>query len=252
MAEHVTATAEWPSASEHRSNLVGKRKADDEFESPSSISSQFKKLRLNHALSRHTPSPTGVSFRPHIANTDARPAHPIQPEQEPEHEHYGPSPYSHEPPPTMADSDFMTIDDTPHRIIISDLDAEIARIEADEAAAASTIFLPDIDKKVSSIPERLLQSREQASVPENLNTALVLYREPSSISVPEEEDVVRQAIIGARARAREKQAEDRREREKQESLRQKAGLEPHELEVDDAMTDHSSRGDDDLDAMEIE
>lgn len=146
----------------------------------------------------------------------------------------------------------MTVDETPHRIIISDLEAEIAQIEADEAAAASAVFLPDIDKKVSSIPERVLRNRAQASVsvPENHNTALILYRDPTSISVPEEEDVVKKAIIAARTRIRERQA-DERERGKEEALHQ-TGYREYDWELDDAMTDHSSRGDDDLDAMEIE
>jgi len=81
---------------------------------------------------------------------------------------------------------------------------------------------------------------------------LVLYREPSSISVPEEEDAVRKAIIAARARARERQAEDQRDREGQESPQQKDGESQSDIELDDAMTDPSSRGDEDLDAMEIE
>jgi len=144
------------------------------------------------------------------------------------------------------------VDDEPHRIIINDLDAEIAQIEAAEAADASAVFLPDIDKKVSAIPQHLLRSRKAAATSEGLSTALVLYREPSSISVPEEEDAVRKAIIAARARARERQAEDQRDREGQESPQQKDGESQSDIELDDAMTDPSSRGDEDLDAMEIE
>ncbi|KIX01549.1 uncharacterized protein Z518_09275 [Rhinocladiella mackenziei CBS 650.93] len=253
MAPYATATApEWLPANQHRSNLFGKRKADDELESQSNISSYFKKLRLNHAIPHPavpssqpaSPSPsTNVAFRPHIANTDARPALSVHSDR-----HEPPSPHK---VPSMAGSDFMTVDDTPHRIIINNLDAEIAQIEAEEVAASSTVFLPDIDKKVSTIPYQLLQDGEQASVPENLNTALVLYKDPSSISVPEEEDVVRKTIIAARARAREKQAEEQRERERQEALRREMSREDG-VELSDAMTDHSSHGDDDLDPMEIE
>lgn len=153
----------------------------------------------------------------------------------------------------------MTVDDAPHRIIIHDLESEIAQIEADEAAAkaasaTSNLFLADrdIDKQVSRIPQEFLQNpHQQTSSAENLTTALVLYRDPSSISVPEEEDMVRKTIIAARTRAREKQAEEQRERERQEESSK------HEVEFidDDAMTDRSSHGgegDEDPDAMDIE
>lgn len=95
----------------------------------------------------------------------------------------------------------MPVDETPDRVVIHDLDAEIREIEA---AESQTLFLPDIDKKVSAIPQKLLQNRS-----ENTNTQLVLYKVPSSISVPKEEDAVRKAIAAARARARERQALER-------------------------------------------
>ncbi|KAJ9500546.1 hypothetical protein LTR99_000588 [Exophiala xenobiotica] len=285
MAPYPTGTAtaptppEWYPANEHRSNLVtapGKRKADDELESQSNISSQFKKLRLNqnHAIppqaflqSTTPPSSTGVSFRPLIANTDARPAILATPPVEATHLHSHSSPtflpqvqtqeqedgnavVTSGPLPTLQDSEFMTVDETPHRVIITNLAHEIAQIEADEAAASHTVFLPDIDKKVSAIPQRFLQNHppQNPSPPLSLNTntALVLYRDPTSITVPEEEDAVRKAIIAARTRAREKQAAEWREREREGQ--------DQDIEFDDAMTDHSSYRDrdEDSDAMEIE
>jgi len=288
MAPYPTGTAtaptppEWYPANEHRSNLVtapGKRKADDELESQSNISSQFKKLRLNHAIPPQTfPQPTpassaGVSFRPLIANTDARPA--IHAPVEASHlRSYSPTffPRAQEQQdenavftsglPTLQDSEFMTVDETPHRVIITNLAHEIAQIEADEAAASQTVLLPDIDKKVSAIPPRFLQNHppQNASPPLTLNsnTALVLYRDPTSITVPEEEDAVRKAIIAARTRAREKQVAEQKERERegQESLRgtRHGPGQNQDIEFDDAMTDHSPYRDrdEDLDAMEIE
>ncbi|KAK7900922.1 hypothetical protein LTR67_003207 [Exophiala xenobiotica] len=285
MAPYPTGTAtaptppEWYPANEHRSNLVtapGKRKADDELESQSNISSQFKKLRLNqnHAVppqaflqSTTPPSSTGVSFRPLIANTDARPAILATPPVEATHLHSHSSPtflpqiqtqeqedenaaFTSGPLPTLQDSEFMTVDETPHRVIITNLAHEIAQIEADEAAASQTVFLPDIDKKVSAIPARFLQNHPpqnpSPALSLNTNTALVLYRDPTSITVPEEEDAVRKAIIAARTRAREKQAAEWREREREGQ--------DQDIEFDDAMTDHSSYRDrdEDLDAMEIE
>lgn len=104
-------------------------------------------------------------------------------------------------------ADYMPVDETKDRIVIHDLAAEIAEIEA---AEPKTLFLPDIDRKVSAIPQKLLQDQTGNTN----NTQMVLYGVPSSISVPKEADAVRKAIIAARARARERQA---RELEKQDT-----------------------------------
>lgn len=202
----------------------------------------------------------------------------------------------------------MAIDETPNRIIINDLEAEIAAIEAAEAEGRNSVFIPDIDKKVSAIPQRLLQNSSNTPVSSapsagpgsgfNLNTnqlshhlsggrglpepnppiatALVLYKDPISISVPESEDVVRKTIIAARQRAREKAMEDQRDRDRERqrflseyrSGRGQGSMYNHSGDADfsdDAMTDHSSLGGDfdddlldltnhehDLDAMDIE
>ena len=157
----------------------------------------------------------------------------------------------------------MTIDDTPHRIIIHDLSREIAQIEADEAAQNATLFLADIDKRVSGLPHHLLQAqnhdRHLPPAPENLNTALILYKDPSSISIPEEEDVVRKTIIEARRRVREKTAEEQREMERERQEREAHDIIQHpRVGLEDAMMDQFFHGtseadmDDYVDAMDIE
>jgi hypothetical protein len=307
---HVPASPEWYPAlsNQHRGNILShsKRKADDELESQSHISSQFKKLRLNQNLhsvngannvshvtnfanitpaqTHHYPVPPApstpattskrqhvaqsvsptISFRPHIANTDARPA------LAPAHAAVGQHEFAHPPssphPPNSlphaahraTDEDYMPVDDTPHRIIIHDLDNEIAQIEAEEASHAQSLFLPEIDKKVSGdIAHHLLQrgggqnhDRNQHHMhmnvphlsldkpPENFSTALILYREPSSISVPEEEDVVRKTIIEARKRAREKSAEEQKQRERL-AIERDAMLTTHPTYWEDRMVDDS-------------
>ncbi|KAL2444216.1 hypothetical protein ABEF95_015935 [Exophiala dermatitidis] len=143
------------------------------------------------------------TVQPKLSSPPPPPPPPQQQQQQPQYQDV--SLYKM---PTIPDSDFMTVDDTPHRVIISDLDAEIAQIEAAEAEARSAVFLPDIDKKVSSIPSRVLNNNIKLSPPPPPTNALVLYREPTSISIPEEMDVVRKAIVAARARARQKQAEE--------------------------------------------
>jgi len=101
----------------------------------------------------------------------------------------------------------MAVDETSHRIVINDLNAEIAAIEAEEPTN-DTLFLPDIDKKISAIPQNILNPRKESN---DSNTQLILYRDPMSISVPESEDAVRKAIIEARRRTRERQAREREE-----------------------------------------
>ena len=107
--------------------------------------------------------------------------------------------------PTL-DPDYMTVDETPSKIYIHDLAAEIAEIEASEP---KDFFLADVDKRVSAIPATLLQGGKA-----DPNMQLVLYREPSSISVPEEDDAVRKAIVDARRRVRERQRAEREEEER--------------------------------------
>lgn len=114
------------------------------------------------------------------------------------------------PPPAPAsapnDVDLMPVDETPSKIYIHDLAAEIAQIEAEEP---KDFFLADVDKKVSAIPATLLQNSHA-----DPNMQMILYREPSSISVPVEEDAVRKAIIDARRRVRERQRAERDDEER--------------------------------------
>jgi hypothetical protein len=116
------------------------------------------------------------------------------------------------PPPAPAPAsavdtvDLMPVDETPSKIYIHDLAAEIAQIEAEEP---KDFFLADVDKKVSAIPATLLQNSHA-----DPNMQMILYREPSSISIPEEEDAVRKAIIDARRRLRERQRLEREDEER--------------------------------------
>ncbi|PGH02975.1 hypothetical protein AJ80_08766 [Polytolypa hystricis UAMH7299] len=93
-------------------------------------------------------------------------------------------------------NDSMQLDDTKHTVYIHDLDRELAEIEAQEENRVA--FLPDIEKRLMALPKSVLKSK-----PPVMNE-LVLYRIPSSLSLPEEQDSVRKAIIESRAREREK------------------------------------------------
>lgn len=95
----------------------------------------------------------------------------------------------------------MQLDDTKDKIYIHNLDDELADIESEEE---KLIFLPDIEKKLGKIPKSVLLGEGHPST----GNEMVLYSVPSSLSVPEEQDKVRKAIIESRARARDKQMRD--------------------------------------------
>lgn len=98
----------------------------------------------------------------------------------------------------------MLLDDTDTTVYIHDLESEIAAIEADEENREHAIqFIPEIEKEINGIPKRLLHGRGPAA---DVNTQLVLYREPAALSIPEEQDSVRRAIAEARQRSRDKAA----------------------------------------------
>lgn len=92
----------------------------------------------------------------------------------------------------------MQVEDTPDRVYIADLDAELSDIESDED---NPIFLQDIEKHLSKIPRHLLVGPEPKATK---NNQLILYNVPSSLTVPEAQDSVRKAILDARARMRER------------------------------------------------
>ncbi len=92
----------------------------------------------------------------------------------------------------------MQVDETKDRVYIHSLDDELADIESEEE---KLVFLPDIEKKLGKIPKSVLLGEGHPCT----SNEMVLYSVPSSLSVPEEQDNVRKAIIESRARAREKQ-----------------------------------------------
>ena len=117
-------------------------------------------------------------------------------------------PVQHPPPPARQphtngsyESESMQIDDTKDKVYIHSLDDELAEMESDEE---KLVFLPDIEKKLGmmgKIPKSVLLGEAHPST----GSEMVLYSVPSSLSVPEEQDKVRKAIVESRARAREKQ-----------------------------------------------
>ncbi|KAF1808697.1 hypothetical protein P152DRAFT_462264 [Eremomyces bilateralis CBS 781.70] len=106
------------------------------------------------------------------------------------------------PTRSRPDDDRMQVEDTKHKVYIYDLDAELAEPEP-EPDEDRRIFIPDIEKHLSKLPRHLLKGAELQS---NANNQLIPYTIPRSLSVPQETDSVRKAILEARRRIHEEQA----------------------------------------------
>ncbi|RPB20273.1 hypothetical protein L211DRAFT_813515 [Terfezia boudieri ATCC MYA-4762] len=98
--------------------------------------------------------------------------------------------------PSLAEQERMEVDNV---VYVSDLDSD-SESDADD----KVVYLPDVERKLNRIPYQLVSERSK-DLP--TSTELVLYSVPSSISVPEQKDVVRRAIIESRQRLREKTVE---------------------------------------------
>ena len=93
------------------------------------------------------------------------------------------------------------MDDTKEKIYIYNLDDELRAVDEDKE---QLVFLPDIERKLNKIPKSVLRDHSQPTT----NSEVVLYQVPASLSVPEDQDNVRKAIIESRTRLRERQAEE--------------------------------------------
>ncbi|EER42380.1 conserved hypothetical protein [Histoplasma capsulatum H143] len=120
-------------------------------------------------------------------------------------------------PATAPVDEFMQIDETKHRVYIHDLDREIAEIETQEKN--DTPFLRDIEKRVMCVPKSVLGASSDSShtIP-SANNALVLYRPPSSLSVPKPQDGVPMAVIEATEQAHAKAESARTEKEQAKDM----------------------------------
>jgi len=103
----------------------------------------------------------------------------------------------------------MRVDDTKDRVYIHDLDEELADLDPPEEEEERLIFLPDIEKQLSKLPQQVLLGRRDDEVQEQ-QQELVLYGAPKSLTMDEGYDPVRKAIVEARQRARDKAIEDAR------------------------------------------
>ncbi|KAJ5092236.1 hypothetical protein NUU61_007106 [Penicillium alfredii] len=92
----------------------------------------------------------------------------------------------------LEQGDAMLLDDTKHTTYIHNLDQELANTDTPED---NLILLP-LAERIISVPKSVLSNSTSPG------KELVLCTEPSSLTVPVEQDSVRKAIIDTKARAR--------------------------------------------------
>jgi hypothetical protein len=103
----------------------------------------------------------------------------------------------------------MEVDDV---VYIHSLDDELAA-ESDDELEGRVIFVPDIERKLTRIPDHVLRYSENdraddgggPGATQGTSTELVLYSVPRALSVQEGHDSVRMAVIESRERLRLKQ-----------------------------------------------
>lgn len=103
----------------------------------------------------------------------------------------------------------MQLDNTKHKVYIYDLDAELSSADENSESESSTsgriTMLSDMKRHLRQIPPAVFANSSGELAGHNINDMqMVLYSEPSSLTVPREQDSVRKAILEARARARQK------------------------------------------------
>jgi hypothetical protein len=123
----------------------------------------------------------------------------------------------------------MQVEDTKDRIFIHDLDEELAEPESDDERP---IFLPDIEKHLIKVPRAVLITDDDKKKLEGMQ--MVLYSVPSSLTLPEEQDSVRRAILEARQRARDNQGLTIPDWPQEPSHTKRSKLDPlHNMSVND-------------------
>ncbi|KAM0344414.1 hypothetical protein ACHAPU_007598 [Fusarium lateritium] len=120
-------------------------------------------------------------------------------------------------PPTIASSsdvasnpsvseETMQLDDSKHKVYIYNMDDELSS-DSETEDSGRLVFLPDIEKhlRATRIPPSVLANSDG----ELAGMQVVLYNDPKSLTVPEDRDIVRKAIIESRRRTRELQRLER-------------------------------------------
>lgn len=110
----------------------------------------------------------------------------------------------------------MRLDDNAHKVYIYNLDDELSSSDTESTCSAEDnnhrlVFLADIDKHLrhNRIPASVFANQDGEIAGTNINDMqLVLYSDPTSLTVADKQDNVRRAVIEARNRMRQKQKEE--------------------------------------------
>lgn len=118
---------------------------------------------------------------------------------------------------TAGGDEMMHLDDTKHKVYIYNLDDELSSDADSDPDDARLVFLPDVERHLRA--NRIVPGVPGTGVPRPIHPnkdgelagmQLVLYDDGvRSVSVPEEQDSVRKAIIEARERHRRRQQDER-------------------------------------------
>ena len=162
-----------------------KRHGDDSLESEQRLAKRFNLLNIGTSLLSF--NPLSSAFLTLSTDRDSKLYIPVSAEHS-----------TKAPRPSQPDDDFMQVDDTKDKVYIYDLDAELAESDPEDE---QVIFIPEIERHLTKIPKHILTGQDEATKKEN---QLVLYRVPAALSVPEDKDSVRKAIIETRTRAQQK------------------------------------------------
>ncbi|CZR34156.1 uncharacterized protein FPRO_01420 [Fusarium proliferatum ET1] len=132
----------------------------------------------------------------------------------------------------------MQLDDSKHKVYIYNIDDELSS-DSESDDPGKLVFLPDIEKhlRANRIPPSVLANSEG----ELAGMQVVLYSDPKSLTVPEDKDSVRKAIIESRNRTRELQR-----------LEREGKTEPPTIQDATLSTGIATSTDDDPDAMDLD
>ncbi|RBQ71199.1 hypothetical protein FVER53590_00674 [Fusarium verticillioides] len=132
----------------------------------------------------------------------------------------------------------MQLDDSKHKVYIYNMDDELSS-DSESDDPGKLVFLPDIEKhlRANRIPPSVLANSEG----ELAGMQVVLYSDPKSLTVPEDKDSVRKAIIESRNRTRELQR-----------LEREGKTEAPTIQDATLNTGIATSTDDDPDAMELD
>lgn len=138
----------------------------------------------------------------------------------------------------------MQVDDSKHKVYIYNIDDELS--SDSESDDGKLVFLPDIEKhlKLNRIPPSIFTNEEG----ELAGMQMILYSDPKSLTVPEEKDSVRKAIIESRHRVREQQRLQREGKWESRKTDEASTMEPVMNGVDAATHDDAH----DPDMMEMD